>query len=137
MRAWQLSWSRATTGRVTNELLPNVKSTVKWSGIRSIDISYARLLLGSTNLNDDMYRVGFSESPNCDCGKDRETPDHFLLSCEHFKEARVKLMSCVAEVWFGKKCHGNLNVTKQLLLGPKFSEKLNINEDHEVKIAFS
>ena len=43
---WQLSWQRSTTGSA----IPNVKTKIKWSCIRSIDMSYARILLGSTNL---------------------------------------------------------------------------------------
>ena len=34
---------------------PKVKTRIKWSNVRSVDMSYARILLGSTNLNSDIY----------------------------------------------------------------------------------
>jgi len=65
------SWNRSAAGRKTKEIIPKVNKKVKWSGIRLVDMVYARMLLSQTNLNEDMFRMGFAESPNCDCGEDR------------------------------------------------------------------
>ena len=54
-KAWQLSWTRATAGAATRELMPSVRSKVTWTSSRSSDISYARSLLNSTNLNEHRY----------------------------------------------------------------------------------
>ena len=64
---WQSSWIRATSGYWTKELIPSVRTKVKWSNNRNADISYARMLLKSTNLNHDMYKMRLAETPNCMC----------------------------------------------------------------------
>ena len=134
-KAWQLSWTRATAGAATRELMPSVRSKVTWSGSRSSDISYARSLLNSTNLNEHRYYMKFAESPNCECGKDRETVSHFLLYCENFEKERKVMYDLIMEVWMNKKAIGSLNITKEILIGPKFSDKLNAEEDARVKMA--
>ena len=57
------------------------------------------------------------------------------MTCETYKEARRKLIESVADIWFEKKCHGNLNLSREMLIGPRFSEKLNSKEDNRVKFA--
>ena len=66
-RDWQLSWDRSTTGERTRELIPSVKDKLHWRGIRTADMAYARMLLGRTNLNDNMFKMKFVESPDCEC----------------------------------------------------------------------
>jgi len=49
---WQSSWNRQVTGAATHSLVPMVGSQICWSKKRSTDISYARMILNSTNLLD-------------------------------------------------------------------------------------
>ena len=77
----------------------------------------------------------FSETPNCECGKDRESADHFLIHCEEHREARQIMFDAIMNVWMEKKSKGSLNVSKQMLIGLNFSEKLNSNDDVKVKVA--
>ena len=121
IKDWQLSWQRSTTGRTTREMIPNVKTKIKWSCIRSVDMSYARILLGSTNLNSDMFQKGLTETPNCTCEKDRETVDHFLLQCELYSKERDQMKKNIAGMWFEQKSSGSLNLSKEMLAGPGFS----------------
>ena len=132
-KAWQLSWQRSTTGRTTREMIPKVKTRLKWSNVRSVDMSYARILLGSTNLNSDMYQMKLAESPNCICELDRETVDHFLLQCEIYKDQRDQMKKDIADIWFEKRTIGSLNLSKEMLAGPRFSTKLNSTDDDKVK----
>ena len=96
-------------------------------------MSYARILLGSTNLNSDMYQMKLAESPNCICELDRETVDHFLLQCEIYKDQRDQMKKDIAEIWFEKRTIGSLNLSKEMLAGPRFSTKLNSTDDDKVK----
>ena len=132
---WQLAWNRSATGRKTKELIPKVNKKVNWSGIRSVDMAYARMLLSQTNLNEDMFRMGFTESPNCDCGEDREDVEHFLMSCKLYKKERKEMLESICEVWMESKRTGNLSVSPALLLAPGFCEKLTSKEDINVKKA--
>ena len=135
LRTWQLAWDRATTGSVTRELVPSIRRKIIWSRNRSVDISYARMLLSSVNLNEDRYRMKLEESPNCECGEDRESIEHFLLHCKIFSAEREIILQAIMEVWFEKRSVGTLNVTKECLIGPNFSEKLNGSEDAKIKHA--
>ena len=98
-------------------------------------MSYTRILLNSTNLNNDMFLKGLTESPNCECGKNRETIDHFLLECEMYKDQRKKMNMAISDMWFSKRSMGNLNLSKEMLAGPNFSSKINSKDDRMVKLA--
>ena len=63
----------------TYQLIPSVGSKVVFPKERDVGISFCRLLLHDTMLNDDSFRCGTSVSPACDCGSDRETAEHFLF----------------------------------------------------------
>ena len=134
-RDWQLSWDRSTTGERTRELIPSVKDRLHWRGIRTADMAYARMLLGRTNLNENMFKMKFVESPDCECGEAREDINHFLLECPVYKTQREVMTKRIAEVWMENRRAGNLSVTAELLLAPKFSPKLNAKEDLAIKDA--
>ena len=72
-RVWQLFWELSVSGGSTRDLIPSVRKNITWSGIRTVDMSYTRILLNSTNLNNDMFSKGLTESPNCECGKNRDS----------------------------------------------------------------
>ena len=60
---------------------------------------------------------------------------HFPLYCENFEKERKVMYDLIMEVWMKKKAIGSLNITKEILIGPKFSDKLNAEEDARVKMA--
>ena len=64
----------------------------------------------------------FAESPDCECGKDRETVSHFLLHCEKFEKEKKDMHNLNMEMWMKEKSIGSLNITRQLLIEPKFSQ---------------
>ena len=90
------------------------------------------MLLASANMKDKVHCIIFFESPNLDYVRDRETVKHFLMDCELYRETRGKLVECVADIWFQKKSHGNLNLSRKLLLGPHFADRLTSKEDCSV-----
>ena len=80
-----------------------------------------------------MYQMKLAESPNCICELDRETVDHFLLQCEIYKDQRDQMKKDIADIWFEKRTIGSLNLSKEMLAGPRFSTKLNSTDDDKVK----
>ena len=56
--------------------------------VRDIGISYCHLLLHDTMLMEDAHRTGLSDTPVCECGRDRATADHFLIVCSRYEEER-------------------------------------------------
>ena len=84
-------------------MIPTVEKKIVWCGIRSVDISYAKILLNSTNINNNMHQKRLAESPNCECERNRETLEHFLLECKLYEEQRVKIVKAISEMWFDKE----------------------------------
>ena len=54
-------------------------------------MSYARMILNSTNLLDHRYKMKLETTATCDCNLARETIDHFLLECPLLQQSRVDL----------------------------------------------
>ena len=117
VKSWQRKWNESDTGRYTFELIPNVGAKLLFPAKRDIGVSYCRMLLHDTMLNDDSYKTGTSSSPICDCGLERETVDHFLLRCSKYTEARKVMCDTIEALCLSShKFHSRLN--EQLLLAP-------------------
>ena len=83
-KRWQKRWNTGTDSRHTQALFP----IVRVGGYRSIcdrptETKLLRLQLGTTLLKEHMHRImpNYYDSPNCDCGTDRATIEHYLLEC--------------------------------------------------------
>ena len=50
-----------------------------------------RLRTGHCHLNEYLYRFNKIETPECECGAEKETVNHFLLNCELYDEERDEL----------------------------------------------
>ena len=61
-------------------------------GGRKQQINHARLRLGCSSLNFDLYRRNIVETDLCACGS-VETANHFLLHCPSYRTARDSLFS--------------------------------------------
>ena len=81
MKSWQQKWQREATGQLTKQFIPQVGTKILFPDCREIGISYCRILLNDTMLNDDGYRTGTSDTPVCECASERETVEHFLIRC--------------------------------------------------------
>jgi len=79
VRSWQSKWNEDTTGRVTYSFIPDVGTKVLFPKTREVDVSYCRILLHDTMLNDDTYRTGIADTFMCECGQERKTVEHVLL----------------------------------------------------------
>ena len=47
-----------------------------------------RLRTGHCHLNDYLHRFNVVETPECECGAEGETVNHYLLNCELYDEER-------------------------------------------------
>ena len=91
--------SKWSNKRLKLELIPNVRAKTLWPMHRCLGVSYARLLLGSTNLNDNLHKMKFTDTPNCECNEARETIPHFLMECSLYKESRISMMNTIGRRW--------------------------------------
>ena len=102
---------------------------------RCLGVSYARLLLGSTNLNDNLHKMKFTDTPNCECNEARETIPHFLMECSLYKESRTSMMNTIGRRWMENWKSGTLNVTTNILLGTNYSKMISKDDDTVFKKA--
>ena len=51
-------------------------------------VCITRLRTGHCHLNEYLHRFNIIETPECECGAEKETVEHFLLNCELYDEER-------------------------------------------------
>ena len=74
----------------------------------------AQLRTGHCHLNEYLYRFNKIETPECECGAEKETVDHFLLRCELYDEERDKLrMKVGAEGMIVSTLLGDKSIIKE------------------------
>ena len=61
-------------------------------------VSYCRILLDDTMLNEDAFRVGISDTYMCECGQERETVEHVLLRCSRYLKARSAMKDYLNDI---------------------------------------
>ena len=61
-------------------------------------MEHTRLRLKSDLLNRRKFKLGFSDSPNCDCGNHEESEKHFLLSCVRYFNERQAMIQTVSNI---------------------------------------
>ena len=83
-----------------------------------------------------MYGMKLTDSPNCDCGLERQTVDHVILRCEHFKIERLCLKLEVLAIWENSKKSGNLQMDIRLLLNPRSNSNINLEEAKSISESF-
>ena len=92
-------------------------------GSRLGHIVHARIRIGCSALNSDLFRKNIVNSPHCTCGA-IEIPTHYLLNCPHYKIPRQRHI-------FALNLHIPLS-TELLLVG---SNELTINQNTEIVLS--
>ena len=99
---------------------------------RDVGISYCRMLLNNTMLNDDSNRTGTAQSPICECGNERETVQHFFLfRCPLHREGRICMLDLIKSICVSWKDKTHLDITEFLLLAPT-SNGCGSNKDNKM-----
>ena len=52
----------------------------------------AQMRTGMARVNGYLYQIGAAECEKCQCGKDRETAEHFQFECPQWEDQRRKLL---------------------------------------------
>ena len=97
------------------------KPTFFYVGSRLGHIVHARIRIGCSALNSDLFRKNIVNSPRCTC---IEIPTHYLLNCPHYKIPRQRHI-------FALNLHIPLS-TELLLVG---SNELTINQNTEIVLS--
>ena len=89
MKSWQWKWEQEVTGSYTRQLIPEVGTKILFPDNRDVGVSYCRMLLHDTMLNEDAHRTGTCESPICDCGMERESVEHFSGDVQNISQLEI------------------------------------------------
>lgn len=91
---WETEWK---TGKENSRRLrkmsqyPGTTTGLKLYGTlkeREHVVWITRLRTGHCHLNGYLHRFNIIETPECECGAEQETIDHYLLNCELYDEER-------------------------------------------------
>ena len=98
---WEIEWK---TGRENARRLrsmsqhPDTTTGLKLYGTlqqRKHVVWITRLRTGHCHLNEYLHQFNIIETPECECGAEKETVDHYLLNCELYDEERDALRRSV------------------------------------------
>jgi len=104
IKSWQRKWDQEeVTGSYTMTvdllIVPEVGTKVVFPDKRDVGVSYCRMLLHDTMLNEDAHRTGTSKSPICDCGMERESVEHFFFSlCSKYQSTRITVLDTINDI---------------------------------------
>ena len=69
------------------------RNEVFYFGERKIAIIHARMRMGCSQLNSDLYKMGLIASPLCPCGHSTEDYFHYFFQCSKYPIQRDKLQT--------------------------------------------
>jgi len=139
MRSWQRKWNEDSVGRFTHSLIPEVGTKVIYPKTREVGVSYCRILLHDTMLNDDACRTGIADTHICECGQENETVEHVLLRCPRYVEARRVMKDEITTTLnilnIQRKKKRKVEINDTLLLTPySYDNSNNINRKEDICI---
>ena len=132
-QSWQRKWDQGCSGTLTRQLIPAVCSKVCFPHTRNVGISYCRMLLNNTMLNEDSYRTQTNDTPVCDCGMDYESVEHFLLECQLHSKYRNIMYENINEVLQLRKESLHVKISLGLLLGYQWEDGVSKSQDSKIK----
>ncbi len=110
----------------------NTKSVPKYyyHGDRRLSILHTKLRLKCSDLNQDKFNIGISDTDLCICGE-IETCEHYLLDCGSNLVAKVEMLDSVMEILMNKgltmdEASDRLGVDLLLYGAPDLSYQENI-----------
>ena len=92
-----------TLDSFTSKLTADNPVVPKWYyvGDRAVSIIHAKMRMLCSNLNDHLFsHIHVVDSPQCQCGFQRENNKHFLLECPLFLNERADLLNKLGAISF-------------------------------------
>lgn len=93
LRRWQRDWDRATVGRWTHELIPDIK---KWMGRKHGNLNYFmfQIFTGHGVFNSFRHRIGKTASKYCWYHpEEKDSAEHTMMRCDRWGEERERLIT--------------------------------------------
>ena len=90
----------------------------------------SRIRLGLSHLREPKFKHSFQDTlnPICICGKDIETPCHYLLACPNYDVERSTLLNNLRQIAPNILNYNNSRITQVLLYGDtSFKNETNTN----------
>lgn len=93
LRRWQSDWDRATVGRCTHELIPDIK---KWMGRKHGNLNYcmSQIFTGHGVFNSFRHRLGKTASKYCWYHpEEKDSAEHTMMRCDRWVKERERLFT--------------------------------------------
>jgi len=133
--SWQRKWNEDSKGRYTYDLIPSVNTRILWPKTRGIGISYCRILLNDTMLNDDSHRTGTSDTPLCPCGEDKETVTHVLFCCSNHSKTRYHLSDIIEDSSIFPRNQYSVSEKVKMIVAPPCDDSISKCDNRRLKEA--
>ena len=100
LKRWQCRWDLSDHGRHLYEIVPTISTNVTLDRpSKHHGTILSQLRTGYCHLNKYKFQLGQAETPICDCGKEEETPTHFLLHCTKYDMERTEMFSTLYQMF--------------------------------------
>jgi hypothetical protein len=89
-----------------------------YEGERKLQILHCRLRVKNADLNGNLHSKGMKESPECECGEENETSNHYFMDCPIYDVERTRMAMSIPD---------GIDATTELLLNgdPSLPEEVN------------
>ena len=85
-----------------------------------------RLLSGHNCLKEHLHRINVADTPNCNCGLDRQSTEHVLLHCPNLSKQRLDLHLEIEKIYHEKEVPTHQRISSlQNILGPNHNRIVN------------
>ena len=94
-------WNELSAGKKAATSVGQFKENIKpeksripqyvYEGERKLQIPHTRMRLRNSDLNEDLYIINLTETPECACGYGVEDYEHFLKDCIRYNNIRRRV----------------------------------------------
>ena len=135
LKRWQTAWNRNMVAHhdmhYHQPKIPTTKYTSTQRRPTEIKMLYICLKSGHNRLNGHMFRLGFTDSPSCECGHPLQNEEHFLMHCSLKllnTDARNTMVGNIERIYVKDNTPiAERSLDLQTLLWPSHSSKVTRN----------
>ena len=97
---WQRYWDNTSRHTTLHHHRPHIPTgNYKSFSNKAAESKYIRLITGHNKTHNRMHSIKLRDSPNCDCGTDRQTEEHLLMSCPLHTTSREKMIEMIEKAY--------------------------------------
>ena len=96
LNKWQHQWDESSTGRRTYSFFPDIKERLQLNHVTP-SRGMIQYITGHGPYQENLYRLGIINSPNCECGEISATAEHVTWECEITRNVKSEIRAILAQ----------------------------------------